>query len=609
MCYEGIVTQNKKSSKSNTKFILRGMLMKVMKKRIIALFLVMCMVTAMLSGCKKNDSKDKETTTNSKDTTKVEEGTTDTETDDAAAVEETLEPITFTFYSADGTKEDPWTDPVAQEITKQTGVSLKLDFPVDGDDQRISLMIASEEYPDLIFAKGDSDALIQAGAMIDMTDLIDQYGPNIKAMYGEEFTKLRYTQDDPAIYQLCSAGVRETTYTTSGTAQLQFAVLEANNYKIPKTLAEYEKMIKDYIAANPQIDGLDTIGLSLSCADWHWYITLANPSGFIANAAPDNGQWIIDDANGYKATYKHASENQKEYYQWLNRMYLEGVLDPDFATQTHDDYIAKISTGRVLGLLDAQWDYNDAETVLKADGKTERTYAGLPVTMYEDQKAPSLMNQGLTVGWGVGITKACKDPVRAIKFLDWLCTDEAQVLLNWGIKDVNYFVDEEGHRYRTPEEIKRSQEDTEYKQETGIGFHNYPFPAYGTGVEDPTGSTYSTNSKQSIIENYTDAQNKAKEAWGVELLTDIFPQASEFAIPDYAPVYKQNLTEEFNNYATKLDEIAWSGLIACVMAKDGEFDKAWDKMQKEFKDAGLEEANTLLTGLIQGQVDFWTSGN
>ena len=45
------------------------------------------------------------------------------------------------------------------------------------------------------------------------------------------------------------------------------------------------------------------------------------------------------------------------------------------------------------------------------------------------------------------------------------------------------------------------------------------------------------------------------------------------------------------------------------MAKDGEFDKAWDKMQKEFKDAGLEEANTLLTGLIQGQVDFWTSGN
>ena len=93
------------------------------------------------------------------------------------------------------------------------------------------------------------------------------------------------------------------------------------------------------------------------------------------------------------------------------------------------------------------------------------------------------------------------------------------------------------------------------------------------------------------------------------MLTDIFPQANEFEIPNYAPVYKQNLTDEFNTYATKLDEIAWSGLISCVMAKEGEFDTAWDKMQKDFKAAGVDKANGLLTGLIQKQVEFWSSGN
>lgn len=578
--------------------------MKVKKRRIVALLLVMCMITSMLSACKKNDSNKNKT--NSKETAQTTNGDGN---EAEPEQEETLEPITFTFYNADGTKEDPWTDPVAQEITKQTGVSINMDFPVDGDDQRIPLMIASEEYPDLIFAKGDVDALISAGALIDMTDLIDQYGPNIKALYGDEYGKLRYTSDDPSIYQLCSAGVGQTSYTSSGSAQLQFAVLEANNYEIPKTLDQYEKMIKDYMAANPQIDGQDTIGLTLSCSDWHWMITLANPSGFIANASPDNGQWIVDDANNYQATYKHAADGQKEYYQWLNRMYLEGVLDPDFATQTHDDYIAKISTGRVLGLLDADWDYRDAETVLRADGKSDRTYCGLPVTMNADQKCPSLMSQGLTVGWGIGITKACKDPVRAVKFLDWLCTDEAQVLINWGIKDVNYFVDDEGHRYRTDEEIKLSQEDADYKNKTGIGLHNYPWPIHGDGVLDSTGSPYTTNSKEAVINNYTDAQKKATKAWGVDLLIDIFPQASEFEIPNYAPVYKQNLTDEFNEYATKLDEIAWTGLISCVMAKEGEFDTAWNKMQKDFKDAGLDKANALLTELIQEQVSFWSSDN
>ncbi len=554
-------------------------------KRRRGIWLLICMLTVMPAGCSISETKSGSS---------------------AESGAGTLEPITFTFYSADGSKEDPWIDPVAQEITRRTGVTLELDFPVDGDDQRIALMIASEEYPDLIFAKGDSDALVYAGALIDMSDLIDQYGPNIKALYGEEYNKLRYTKEDPGIYQLSSNRVGGTYYSSSGTAQLQFAVLEANNWEIPRTLEQYGEMIKDYREANPRIDGLETIGISLSCSDWHWYITLSNPSGFIANASPDNGQWIIDDKNNFKATYKHAAEGQKEYYQWLNRMYLEGVLDKDFATQTHDDYIAKISSGRVLGLMDADWDYADAETALRAAGKSERNYAGLPVTMREDQKAASLMNQGLTVGWGVGITKACKDPVRAVKFLDWLCTDEAQVLIHWGLKDVNYFIDENGHRYRTEDEIRRSREEVDYKDKTGIGLHNYPWPCYGDGVVDSTGSTYTTTSKDSVIMNYTGIQNKARKAWGVELLIDIFPQASEFDIPPYAPVYRQNVPDEFSSYVTKLDEIAWPGLIACVMSKEGEFDANWDKLQSSFKAAGIDTANEMLTRLIQDQVAFWS---
>lgn len=570
-------------------------------KKVLAILLSLTMVVAAASGCgKKNNNPANSNTT----PTTAPTATEGASADPTEVPEEKLDPITFTFYNADG-QEDPWTDPVAQAITEATGVTLKTDYPVAGDDQRVALMIASEDYPDMIFAKGDGDALIDAGALIDMAPLIEEYAPNIKKLYGDNYNRLKYSKDDQSIYQLCSNGVGNKSYTSSGTAQLQWAVLEANNYKIPYTLAEYEEMIKNYMKENPQIDGLDTIGLSISCADWHWFITLANPAGFIANGSPDNGQWIIDDANNYQAYYKHAAPGQKEYFQWLNRMYNEGILDKDFATQTHDDYIAKIASGRVLGILDANWDYADGEKVLKTDGKYNRTYAGLPVTMSSDIKCASLMDQGLSVGWGVGITTACKDPVRAIKFLDWICSDEAQVLLNWGIKDVNYFIDENGQRYRTQEEIDKSTNDINYKETTGIGFHNYPFPCYGNGVEDSTGSTYTTNSKDFTIANYHEEEKKALAAWNVEMLTDIFPQPEEFEIPPYAAVWAQTKPAEFNDLETALNDVAWPSMIKAIICAPDQFDATWEKFMADLDKAGRVEAEEMLTTIIQDQVSFW----
>ena len=508
--------------------------------------------------------------------------------------------VELTFYNADG-QDDPWTDPVAEVLTEKTGVRLKTEYPVAADDQTVALMIAAQDYPDMIYAKGDANSLIDAGAMIDMTDLIEEYGPNIKKMYGDEFEKLRYSEEDPSIYQLSSYAVGGTFLENSGTAQIQWAALKENNYEIPDTLEEFEKMIKDYMAAHPTTeDGMPTIGISLTAADWHWMITLGNPSGYIAEGAPDNGQWLIDE--DYNAMYKFRSDKVREYYRWLNRMYHEGVLDPEFATQTYEDYIAKIASGRVVALRDTDWDYSDGEKILIADGKLDKTYAGLPLAMDENTKAPSLMYQGLPTGQGVGITTSCKDPVAAIKFLDYLCSDEGQVLVNWGIEGVNYFIDEEGHRYRTQEEIDEANTNQDYSRITGVGFHSYPFPTYGIGEVDSTGSTYTTDSKETVIAEYNEEQKAACEAWGVELLVDVFPQTSEFEVPEYSPVWACMKPVEFDEIGNKLDEIAWSGLITCVISEESEFDAAYDNMLATLEGSGMSEAEAMLTDIVKDMV-------
>ena len=506
------------------------------------------------------------------------------------------EPITFVFYNADG-KEDPWTDPVAQEITKATGVTLETHYPVNASDDSISLMIATGEYPDIIYAKGDAGPLIDNGSLLDLSGLIDQYGPHIKELYGDNYEKLQYSEDNPAIYQLCSTKVDEQILKTSGTAQLQWAAILANDYKFPTTLEEYESMIKKYLASNPSIDGKKTIGLTLCCSDWHWYTTLSNPSGYIANGSPDNGQWIVDDKNNVH--YKHAVKGQKEYYRWLNRMHDEGILDPEFATQTYADYLEKIASGRVLGLLDASWNYNEAESVLLSEGRYDRTYAGLPVTYSKDIVCTALQKQGLAVGWGIGLTKTCKDPVRAIQFIDWLCTDEAQILLNWGIEGVNYYYDESGKRCRTEEEIRRYQSDANYAEETGVGCHVYPFPAYGNGVVDSTGNCYQIESKETIVNNYNSVEKKVLEKWGVSMLTDIFPQPESLSSPTYAPLWSQTFPAEVTRIEKKMDEISWKYLIQCVACKPDEFDGIWKEFQEKLEQAGRENAERQLTNIIR----------
>lgn len=564
-----------------------------MKRKVVSLMLVSAMVAGMLAGCGSDSGSSKGGS--STETGSAAEASSSGETADDA---DDKSPITFEYFNADG-KNGNWDNPVAKAITEATGVTLDVSYPVasQGDAKEdIALMIANDEYPDMIYAKGSATDLYQAGALIDMTDLIEKYGPNIKKMYGAEMEKLKWSQDDPGIYQLSYAGVNQKTLTTGGSCQIQWAALKENDYKYPKTLDEYEKMIKSYLAAHPKTeDGLDMIGITMSASDWHWMITLGNPAGLIADASPDNGQWIIDDE--YNVHYKHVTDEEKEYFKWLCRMYNEGILDPNFATQTDDDYIAKVASGRVVAITDAEWHYSQCEATLVADGKVDQTYVGLPVTLREDQVEKALMYQGTTVGWGIGITKSCEDPVRAIKFLDYLCSDEGQILYHWGIEGENYFLDDNGQPYRTDEEVAKAQSDPDYAKNTGID--NYTgFPIYGTGSYSEDGFPYTPTTKESVIANYNTAEKEGCEAMGFEMLTDMFAQPEEFDLLPYSALWAYQQPQELAEKQTILDEIAWPGLVKCVTGTEDEFDANWESMVQELTDNGLADAEEAMTEFL-----------
>ena len=145
-----------------------------MKRKVVSLMLVSAMVAGMLAGCGSDSGSSKGGF--STETGSAAEASSSGETADDA---DDKSPITFEYFNADG-KNGNWDNPVAKAITEATGVTLDVSYPVasQGDAKEdVALMIANDEYPDMIYAKGSATDLYQAGALIDMTDLIEKYGP------------------------------------------------------------------------------------------------------------------------------------------------------------------------------------------------------------------------------------------------------------------------------------------------------------------------------------------------------------------------------------------------------------------------------------------------
>lgn len=515
-------------------------------------------------------------------------------------------PITLTFFNCDLTEDWDFTDDVAKKITELTGVTLEITHPVAGDTQAIPLMIASGEYPDLIFAKGDTAKLIDAGAIIKLDDMIEEKGENLKALYGDQLDRLRASSDDPSIYTVGTYGVSAEVYEPGGTLQIQHDVLKELGYPEIKTIYDYEEAIKSYIEANPTTeDGQQRIGLSLMASDWRWLITTGN----IASAAigiPDDGQFKVDDETG-ETTYKFTLPEIKEYFQWLNHMNDIGLLDPESFTQKEDTYKSKISSGRVIGLSDAAWDYSDAETTLISEGKVGSTYARLPVTVSEEYKDQSLKNYGFGGGWGVAISESCENKERAFEFLDWLASDEAQVLLNWGIEGEHYTVNEDGKRELLPEVQEQKNTDPDFGKKTGIGAYVYPFPQRGVGAIDSTGNSYTTTTLENVIANYNDAQKETLAGYGISNFTEMFPSSEELGISKHGQVWQYTIPSDSDIaiIQQKCDDYIQQAVTQAILGKPENFDKAWDEIQTTLKSYGIDKLNEEMTKLTKERLELW----
>ncbi len=567
------------------------------KKKVATLVLTASLLVGLIAGC-----------SNAKDNQSAGTGTN---SPDADAADNS--PITFSFFSSDPSPN--WTgmqDTVGKAIMEKTGVKLDAEFAVGDPVQKVGMIAASGEYPNLISAKNDISKLVDAGAMLDLTDLIEEHAPNIKKVLGEEGLKRsRYSEEDQAIYVIPTYnGVGNQYFDAGGGFELQHRAVKEAGYPEIKTVKDFENVIKSYLEKHPTDEnGNKNIGLTLNADDWYMYITVTNPSS-ITTGHPEDGEYGID-IDTQEVTYHYRRPEDKEYFRWLNHMNDIGLLDPESFVQKYDQYKAKIATGRVIGLIDQDWGYGDGEKALKSEGKFDQGYGHYPVTLSGEYKETSFWPTGFMAGYGIGISKSTKDPVRAIKFLDFLASDEGQVLVNWGIEGEHYNV-VDGKRV-IPEDVKNRKynDSTNFQKETGLnnvgGTYTLLSARYGDGVQDPSGNYYTTRFPEEVISSYNAVEKETLAAYNAQTWKDLFPKEEEFKVRPWGAAWNITIPGESEILVldNKLKDITWKRIPQAILAKPADFDKIWDEYMADLDKAGVEKAEDLREELVKKRVKLW----
>ena len=543
------------------------------KKQIVSLLLSVVMTMTLVVGC----GTDKSGSTSS-------DAGSSTSSEDTVASGEIKE---FTAFFAVPGSEINDDNEIQTLIAEKTGAKVKETWLTgQTPEEAVGTMIAGGEYPDFIEGGAGQKQLYDAGALVALDDYIDKY-PNIKDYFTEQqWDQLR--QEDGHIYWIPQfsniQGEEKVCAHNDEAFWIQTRVLKWANYPKITTMDEYFDLIEKYNAANPTMeDGTANVPYTILCDDWR-YFCLENAPQFLAGY-PNDGGCIVDPVAKKIIDY-NTTDVAKQYFGKLNEEYKKGIVDPESFTQTYDEYIAKVSSGRVLGMIDQWWDFAyTAGDAIKSAGLDAQgcSYVPLPITISKEVKNQWHCSGGvLNVSSGLAITTSCKDVEGALQFVNDLLGQEVHDLRFWGVKDVDYKVSETGEFMRDSD-MRLKVADTAYKA-SHLSSYSY-FPQYSGTSEDGINANKPDGQAAEFYDGLTADVKECFDAYGVKTYVDML--GTNEAPGAWYPMwsFSNSFTTETEGGTawTKVTELKHEYLPKVVMAD--EFNGAWDEYMGVYSEA------------------------
>lgn len=576
-------------------------------KKIVALLLAAVMTVSM-TACGGDDSK---TTTTPSDSDTVETTeTTETTGSDAADATETTDDD-YAELLADIIPEETVTLDVFSQLANYSGeqigwfgqimldkFNVKLNIIPDPDGVYETRM-ESGDLGDLVIWGSDGDEYLQAiekGMLYDWNedDLLEEYGPYIAENYTYALEK------NAQISGGTTYGIAHDVAVSADERQgimytwdLRWDLYKELGYPEIKNLDDMVTVLGQMKELCPTDDnGKTTYGVSLF-NDWDGDMVMFVKSLVSAYWGYDEFGFGFYDSETQE--YFPCLEEGGPYIESLkfhNKLYQNGLLDPDSQTQKYDGMVEDYQNGtaflNIFNFLGSAMYNSDIHA---AEGK-----AMYPVPPAEAQ--PIAYGQTVYGGnrpWTIGAKTEYPELCMAI--LNWFATPEGRMTVEYGPKDVCWYYDENGKTCFT--DLGRTAKlDVKTEMTNGYSgtFEDGSFKINNTtwGIDsknlDSNGDTFNYRFWESFT---TEAGSEIEADWRTTTGCDIPDQRMEQTEYKVAPgtMYSagsksDELTVIWNQVATCIKDNSWKAIYA---KSDAEFDQIVADMISQANEYGYAQ--------------------
>ncbi|OMF37732.1 ABC transporter substrate-binding protein [Paenibacillus sp. FSL H8-0548] len=335
-------------------------------------------------------------------------------------------PITFDWYINFSWFPNKWgVDATSKYITDKTGVNINFIVPAGNEAEKMNTMMASGSLPDFITLGWSEEAvkkMIEGDLVLPLNELADQYDPYFYKV--TDPAKLSwYTQENGNVYGYPNSSSSPKDYeklgdniTSSQTFLVRKDMYEALGSPDMRTPEGFLKALADAKKMYPDVNGQPLIPLGMydfndtGNASLQHYI-----QNFLAVPYDKDGQLYDRDTDA-------------EYVKWLKTMRQaneNGLLSKDVFIDKRPQMEEKIAQGRYFAMLYARTDLANQQNALYANDPNS-IYVAVDGPANANLDQPTLAGPSIS-GWTVTlISKNVKDKARAIRFLDYLISEEGQ---------------------------------------------------------------------------------------------------------------------------------------------------------------------------------------
>lgn len=448
--------------------------------------------------------------------------------------------------------------PVYQKFEELTGVKIVWEaIPINDYDQVMGTRLASgQNLPDIFVIPWDAnpDKLGFDGVSMPLNDLIDEHAFYLnKLMDTYPVVRSGITSADGNIYAYPGFGEGFITNAsdmageiTNPGANLCLNVsmirkdwLDKLNLDIPETLDDWYNVLKAFKTQDPNGNGKpDEIPVTPTFNVRDIY-RFGEGLGLYRSGNAEC-RWDADETG--KIFFKDTTPEFKQTLEFLNKLYTEGLLDIEYANVGYSATTEKINRN-LVGALTSDWISNipTYNANLKTAGVSDPNW--VPVPPIKNPEGKSMVTNRWSVWKTAAISKDCKNPELAMKWLDFqTLSPEGIALTTLGIEGESY----------TMENGKAKLTDRAANPPEGISTGEYLFSigARGQLPYPQTKESYEIMwSEIPVLLNYAGD-------FGMDQIRQPFPNSGTSAALPFTPEETAVRTEIETNIMTYCDEMA-----------------------------------------------------